>query len=228
MSIALLRPEHSNSICPMTTGVARDFPFVFGKLKEYGVLLESDPKLPSVCGLLVGEPLSGSWWSHPLAQRIFHVSEQLADDPDVLITRLVSSKVTFVHRTVWPEVFAISTAREAWQTKGLSTAARRLLRMIDEAASLRTDNLVWPGSAKSKPGEAARELERKLLVHSEQLHTQSGAHAKMLETWSHWAARRGFKAAKLSPDEAKRTLEAKIATLNRLAGATAKLPWQSR
>src|SRR5712691_9806540 len=48
-----------------------------------------DPRLPSVCSLITGAPVRGSWWSHPFAHAIFHVSGQLADHADVLITKLI-------------------------------------------------------------------------------------------------------------------------------------------
>ena len=223
----MLRPKHSNSICVVKTALTPHFKLVLSKLRQNGFLLESDPKLPSVGGLLTGGPLKGSWWSHPLAQTIFQVNERLADHPDVLIAKLVSGKVTFVHKSLWPEVVAVGRARESWQTRGLSTTALRLLGIIDEAGTIRTDALAWPKSAKSKPGEAARELEKTLLVSSEQIHTESGAHAKVIETWGHWAVRRGFKAPDLSPAESRQSLEARLATLNEQFRAAAKLPWQA-
>jgi hypothetical protein len=78
---------------------------------------------------------------------------------------------------------------------------------------------------KLKPGDAARELERKLLVHAAQFHTDSGAHAKLLETWEHWVRRIGFTAASISLDEAKKKMEARLWKLNEQFEATARLPW---
>jgi len=198
---------------------------VLRKLVQHGLLLESDPKLPSVCALITGEPLRGSWWSHPQAQVIFRINEQLADHGDVLMTKLISGKVTFVHRELWPEIIAIGEAREGWQTKALSKSALLLLKMIDEQSSLRTDELAWPGRAQLKPGEAARELEKQLLIHSEELHTESGSHAKLIETWQRWANRIGFTPKRILPDEAKIALEARIRALNDEFGARARLPW---
>ncbi|MGH9457127.1 MAG: hypothetical protein ACRD2J_05745 [Thermoanaerobaculia bacterium] len=40
-------------------------------LREHGLLLLQDKTLPSVVGILTGEALSGSWWSHPRAGAIF-------------------------------------------------------------------------------------------------------------------------------------------------------------
>jgi hypothetical protein len=208
---------------------ANHFKRVFSKILKFGFLLESDPKLPSVCTLITGAPLRGSWWSHPLAQTIFQVNQKLEAHPDVLVTKLVSGKVTFVHRDLWSEVLAIGTAQEAWQIEGLSAAAQTLLKTVEETDAIRTDKIGLPESKttmKNKSGDNARELERKLLIHVEQIHTASGAHAKLLETWEHWSERAGFKSATILAEEAKRELAKRLLKLNRQFEASAKLPWQ--
>jgi len=211
------------------------FKVVLGQLKKFGLLLESDPRLPSVVTSITGAPLRGSWWSHPLSHTIFDVNGQLEDHPDVLLTKLVASKVTFVHKKLWPEILAIGRARERWQTDHLSAAAKALLKKIEADGSLRTDELTLsgstkgstPGTRKLKPGDAARELERKLLVNAVQVHTESGAHAKLLETWEHWAKRIGFVVPSLSVAEAKTKMETRIRKLNEQFKATARLPWEA-
>jgi hypothetical protein len=210
----------------METKIEAHIKIVMTQLKRDGFLLESDPKLPSVCTLIAGAPLRGSWWSHPLAQTIFQVNEQLEDHPDVLITKLVSGKVTFVHRNLWPEVLSIGSAREPWQLKNLSDSARWLLQTIDERGSLTTDKTTPLPSGKAKVGDMSRELEKKLLVNGAQIHTTSGAHAKVLETWPHWAGRVGFKNPNLSVVRAKQRLEERLLKLNQEFAASAKLPWQ--
>ena len=37
------------------------------RLEEHGLLLLQDKTLPSLVGLIAGEPVSGSWWGHPRA-----------------------------------------------------------------------------------------------------------------------------------------------------------------
>lgn len=210
----------------MGTDTATHLQQILRQLTKFGFLLESDPKLPSVCTLITGEPLKSSWWSHPLAQIIFQVNEQLEDHQDVLITKLVAGKVTFVHRKLWPEILSIGVAREPWQLENLSNSARWLLQTIDERGSLTTDKLPLPPSDKAKVGDAARELEKKLLINGAQIHTASGAHAKVLETWPHWAARVGFKNPHLPAARAKKILEEQMLKLNQEFAASAKLPWQ--
>jgi hypothetical protein len=213
----------------MTT--AKYFKHVLSKLVKYGFLLESDTKLPSVCGLITGGPLTGSWWSHPLAQEIFQVNERLEDHPDVLITKLISGKVTFVHRELWPEIVAIGTAKQSWQTAGLSASAQELLNIVKKAGFLRTDQMARRSSStakKDKPGDIARDLERRLLIHAEQIHTESGAHAKALETWEHWSKRKSFTPSAIQAEAAKRNLEERLRRLNDEFDGTARLPWNAR
>lgn len=210
----------------MGTDTATHLQQILRQLTKFGFLLESDPKLPSVCTLITGEPLKSSWWSHPLAQIIFQVNAQLEDHQDVLITKLVAGKVTFVHRKLWPEILSIGVAREPWQLENLSNSARWLLQTIDERGSLTTDKLPPPPSDKAKVGDAARELEKKLLINGAQIHTASGAHAKVLETWPHWAGRVGFKNSTIPVARAKKRLEERMLKLNQEFGASARLPWE--
>ena len=202
------------------------FQRIFRALKNFGFLLEADPKLPSVATLITGAPLRGSWWSHPQAQVIFQVNERLEDHKDVLIMKLISGKVTFVHRKVWSQVFAIGTAREPLQLKKLSAEAEALLKQIDESGSLTTADVLKSLKWTMKIGDVARELEKRLLVVGRQFHSASGAHEKRFETWEHWAQRVKFVPAPVSVAMAKTNLEDRLQALNLEFNATAKFPWQ--
>ncbi len=204
---------------------ARDFKTALQTLRRLGLLLETDARLPSVASLIAGEPVSGSWWSHAFAQKIFTTLGQFADHRDVMFTKLISGKVTLVHRKLWPEITAIGKARAPWQMKGLSKSAHNLLEMIDEQGSLRTDQLAWPKSGTAKPGEATLELERKLLIHAGQFHTETGAHAKLLESWEAWAQRIGFPVGTMRLEKAMQKMEERVRKLNEQFAAKARLPW---
>lgn len=193
-------------------------------LEAYGVLLESDVKLPSVTGLIAGEPIRGSWWGHPMSHTIFGVSVKLSEDPDVIVSKLVSGKVTWVHRRLWSALIAISSAREPWQ-KGLTEEARTLLSMVSKQGELTADQAFCRAHKIKSAGAAIRELEKRLLVYAEEIHTNSGAHAKRVETWGRWCERAGFVPDAMSPAQAKRNLEDIVATLNARFEANAKLPW---
>src|SRR5262245_18379406 len=162
---------------------------VFRELQRDGLLLESDPRLPSLTHLVAGEPMKNSWWGHPKGSLILKVIRQVVAHRDTAVTKLVSGKVTFVHRKLWPALFAVATSREAWQALKLLAAARALLNNVTRDELLRTDE--QSGDTKST-SRAARELERRLLVYAEQFHSEAGSHAKRLETWEHWAKRVGF------------------------------------
>jgi len=222
------KPSTRASIEDRVTGEKSPaFQRTFASLLRYGLLLESDPKLPSVTCLVTGQPVRGSWWAHPQAHAIFAVNCLLADHPDVLIAKLISGKVTFVHRPLWNAVFAVALACEPWQVEDLSKSARALLDRVTREDELRTDQ-VQSGLTKGKSlGEAARELESKLLVYSEQIHTDSGSHAKCLQTWERWATRVGLGKKRLTPERAKKILEEKLEHLNQQFNAHGLLPWQA-
>ena len=207
----------------MTADPAQEFQKVFAALKDCGLLLVSDRTFPSVSGLIAGSPIKGSWWSHPLAHTIFGVNEVLEDHKDVLITKLVDGKVTFVYRSMWAKVFSVAAANERWQTNDLSTAAKSLFEQLQKKERLDTSKLHQVEGMKL--GDVTRELEQRLLVHTEQIHTESGAHAKIVETWDSWADRVGLKDRGPEPKSAKRSLEKLVRELNEKFSSNARLPW---
>ena len=127
--------------CEMTADKTKEFDKVFLQLQKSGLLLLSDSNLPSVSGLVTNEKIRGSWWAHKEAQTIFTVSEMLEDHRDVLITKLISEKVTFVHRELWDRIYSIGVAREDWQLKNLSPAAKLLLKAVDAEGWLQTNKV---------------------------------------------------------------------------------------
>jgi len=154
------------------------------------------------------------------------VAGWLADHPEVLVNRLVSRKVTFVHRKLWPAILAVGRARAPWQTRGLSRLARAILARVERAGTLRTDRIAGPARRVS---DAARELEERLLVQTAWIHTERGSHARVLESWGHWARRirigaDGRAAARIGPAVA--TLERIVAAMNAGCVADGRLPWQ--
>jgi hypothetical protein len=156
-----------------------DITDLLNHLSRHGLLLQQDKRLPSVVGLLAGGPLTGSWWNHPRAHHIFYSLEQLLDHPDVLLTRLVGGKVTYLHRSLWPAFLAVATAGEAWQRKGLPADARSLLRAVHTGNGIRAT------------GEPARALQARLRVYAEEVHTEAGRHETLLRPWSAVESRAG-------------------------------------
>lgn len=159
-------------------------------LAKYGLLLLQDKLLTSVAGILTGESLSTSWWSHAKGQEIFACLEQL-EDSAVLTTRLVAGKVTFIDRALWPDFLAVAMSGEPWQRAGLP----------------------------AKPTK--RELQERLLMHAEEVHTASGRHETVLQPWSEWRHRQEID-RDVPVDVARHALEEAVVNI----GGTAKLlPW---
>ena len=72
-------------------------------IRKHGVVLEAaHGPVPSLADLIAGEPVRGSWWSHPKSHEIFAVTRAIRDSNKVLVCRLIKGKVTFVHRRLWP------------------------------------------------------------------------------------------------------------------------------
>ena len=207
---------------------------VWDVLGRCGLVLLSDARLASVASLVAGAPVRGSWWGHPRGHAIWRVAFRLGQHPDVTDAKLVSGKVTYVHRKLWPALVAVGSAGESWQLAGMTRAARSLLAEVKRKGEVRTDQLAKSRCAARKAvgeapqtgaGQAARELEGWLLVHSDEVHTERGAHAKRLETWEHWAKRVGFSGKKMAAARAKKELEQAVKALSAGSGARGRLPW---
>jgi hypothetical protein len=196
--------------------MAQDLERVIDALEHFGLLLMTDARLPSVAGIVAGDPVRGSWWSHPKSHAIYAVLVAMDHRPDLLGAKLVSGKVTFVHRSLWPATLGVADAREPWQTQHLSREARALWTEVVRVGEMRADGI---------PGLVIRELERSLLVHSEEFHTETGAHGKRLQSWKYWSRRTGFNGKILSPDEGRVALETAVERLNREFQAKGTLPW---
>jgi hypothetical protein len=189
---------------------------VLREIERRGLLLVTDPVLPSVTTVVAGEPVRGSWWSHPKAHEIYAVLQSLEEERSVMLVKLVSKKETFVHESLWPELFVIATAKESWQMKGLSARALALLAKVEKLGSLRLDE-VGRGFDRKALSRVAQELEERLLVHGRQVHGESGAHQKLLSSWNHRARSLTVGIRSITPAEARRAIESRT---------EGKLPWQ--
>lgn len=197
-------------------------------IRSLGLLLETDNAFPSLATIVAGGPIKGSWMAHPMANEIYMVGRELKDHDEVLLVKLLSGKYTYVHSRLWPALIAIATSREAWQLEGLNPYALALLDAAEERGRITIDEFDGSRSPK-QTREYARELEKRLLVHGDDLHGPSGRHVKRLETWEHWAWRRGFPDSVLpAPEQARREFDSIVARLNTNFFADAKLPWSAR
>lgn len=72
-------------------------------VRKHGVVLESaNGPIPGLVQAIVGAGIKGNWWSHPRGKEIFLVTRFVRDSDQVLVCRLMSGKVTLVHRRLWP------------------------------------------------------------------------------------------------------------------------------
>jgi hypothetical protein len=179
------------------------------RLHTSGLLLQQDPILPNVVTLLAGSPVRGSWWTHSAAHRIYACLNEITQHPDVLVTRLVRGKITFVHRRLWPAVLAVACSHGPWQVAGLSASAHKLYEEVERQGILLSS------------GSVAKEIARRLLVHDEQVHTPAGHHELRLESWLLWAERVTCPRTRTA-SEGRKQLED---VLGALGGTIAMLPW---
>jgi hypothetical protein len=194
-------------------------------LRTKSFLLLADKALPSIAGLVVGAPFKGSWWAHPLCHEIYAVSQELQDDPETAMLKLVNAKTTFVHRDLFQELYTIATARAPWQMDGLSPVAKKLLAKIDERGSARADEVAGAKPLKDVRSDLAL-LEARLLVFTGEEHTETGAHLKRYGTWENWSKSVDFRPKKGSSAEAARARLDKIgAAFAKDSGAAVAFPW---
>src|SRR5688572_25890676 len=112
---------------------------VVSALDEHGLLPVQDARVPSVCTLVAGEPVRGSWWGHAAGQTIFDLLGSFEDD--YAWPKLLWGKVTLVHRRLWPALAAVGEEDGAWQLDGLDDEARGLLDRVRTAGEVRSDAL---------------------------------------------------------------------------------------
>ncbi len=72
-------------------------------VEQHGIVLQSARgTVPNLPELVVGGPISGSWWAHPQHDEIFRVLNEAAESDEVVRLRLVKGKIALVHRRLWP------------------------------------------------------------------------------------------------------------------------------
>jgi hypothetical protein len=148
-------------------------------VRRHGVVsLGRHATVPSLTEALAGEPIRGSWWGHRRGDRIFALLSSLMESGEVASVKLLDGKVTFVHRDRWAALYRVVTDRDfrAGRLASLSAAGKQLLTRVEKAGELQVE-----------AGAAKNELEKSLLVHAEQEHTDAGHHATVMRTWRKWA-----------------------------------------
>jgi hypothetical protein len=104
-------------------------------VKRHGVVLEAGTgPVPSLVEVITGGPVRGSWWAHPRRQEIFELTRAVRDSEDVLVCRIVSGKVTYVHRRLWASLVRVSKRfppkRLAWIHEEHTATGRHVTREV--------------------------------------------------------------------------------------------------
>lgn len=131
----------------------------------------------SLAEAIAGAPIQGSWWGHPRGREIFLATRVLMDSPEVLVSRLVDGKVTYVHRRLWPALVKLASRfprarlaqiREVLTKSGAHKLERtpfprwvpadvaRRARLLSEAAAEKALARVLPKRSRSSPSRAGR------------------------------------------------------------------------
>jgi hypothetical protein len=195
------------------------------RLDEWGLVLDSDPKLPSLPSLVVERTVRGSWWADPEVHLIHRLGSRFTQHEDVLHVVLVSGKLTCVHRRLWPAFLAVALGNEQWKVDGLSTAGKGMLARLRREQRLTADEPDLPSTSVKANGAAMRELESRLLCAGGDVHTSRGSHAKYVTTWAAWQAQQALPTPNFSAEEGRRQLDECLDRLNRESGGRGRLPW---
>ena len=105
-------------------------------IKRHGAVCEAVRRgaIPSLADAIAGEPLTGTWWSHPKGKAIFALTRAVRDSPQVLVCRLVDNKITFVHERLWPALVQMADRfapkRLARVTEVHSTSGKHVLEEV--------------------------------------------------------------------------------------------------
>jgi hypothetical protein len=92
-------------------------------VERRGIVLESGRDAStSLAEAVAGQAIRGSWWGHPRARAIYAATRVVRASTDVLVCRLVSGKITYVHRRLWPAIVRLAA----------KIGARRLAAVRDE------------------------------------------------------------------------------------------------
>lgn len=194
-------------------------------LEEWGLLLDSDPALPSWPSLVVDRPLRGSWWSDPDVQLIYDMGGRLVAHPDVLHVVLVSGKLTCVHRRLGAELLAVALADDDWKFHGLHGVSSLIHERLKTEPRLFADDPGLAGGDVKANGRAIRNLEGRMLCAGGSSHTTRGSHAKFAVRWEEWMAEHGLARPAMSSEEGMHQLDECLDRLNRDFGGHGKLPW---
>jgi len=126
----------------------------------------------------------------------------------------------------------ILIAKENWQTDKLSNNGKKVLELVERAGVIRADNLESETKnkfIKKDLNKSINEIEKRLLIFCNEVHTEKGNHAKLLKTWNHFLKEKALKFNE-QPDivAAKENIDKIVAELNTKFDCKARLPWWNK
>jgi hypothetical protein len=186
---------------------SEDFDRVLDVIMLCGLLIEAHPVLPSVAALIIDESVGDAWREHADREAVDAVLTRLAEHEDVLGVPLISERVTWIHRQLWPALLAVVSVPEPWQTNRLSADVVMLYARVDE------DGVVDRDEADDA---VTRELHDRLLAH---------VGPERIMSWERWCRSRHSPRPDVSPPARRRLVEATGRAVCRGFHCGAVLPW---
>lgn len=212
-------PEEDNA-----TASPLDSAGILQYLRRHVLLPLSDADIPSLTWLAAGEPIRGSWWGNAKGADIYAALVAVSEDEDVLACKLLAGKVTFVHRIIWANVVAVGSSREPWQLATLTQEGAVLLDEVDDKQTVVAgDSAVLDAKPSKVRSKVVRELEQRLLIHTDEVHTEHGSHSKVLQHWDYWCDTKQLQRPLPGVHKSKRRIEELVADLG--CDPAALLPW---
>ena len=123
-------------------------------VKTHGVVMETAKgPVPTLAHALVGEPIRGSWWSHPKSHSIHAATLEARGSGEILTCRIVRGKVTLVHRRLWPALVRVA--------RDLPVERLASVREIHtQSGAHRVEETPFPGWVPGDVKKASRRLTR--------------------------------------------------------------------
>jgi hypothetical protein len=119
-------------------------------VQTHGIVLESarHASVPSLAEAIAGEPIRGSWWSHPEGRAIFAATRAVRESADVLVCRIVDGKISFAHARIWPALVRLG---DRFPRKHLA----RVHESHTESGAHRADDIAFPAWVPAETTAAA-------------------------------------------------------------------------
>lgn len=163
-------------------------------LLEHGIIpLSPTDGLVSLVDLILGPGIKGNWWGQANSNAAYNAYAELADDPDIIVMKLVDHKVTLVHRNLWNCLFvvALDAKRLEWRKKSLSPKGLLILSNVDRLGTVGMDFVAAElGLPRKTIAHERKKLEQWGVVLSKEEHTKSGHHDIVLQSWKSAALER--------------------------------------